>query len=252
VPTDEAERIEFWSQLAARMAHKLKNPLVSIKTFTQLLPERYEDDEFRRSFLDVVDAEADKINEIADRLLLYSSANEIEPVPTDLRALVETVLDALAPRIEACGVVLERHLVTLPIVMGDPERLRLALSSAVENALEAMDKGGRLVVRTRLAEGPLPRPGDDRRVLDFTEAVAGATGGPTDAFAAVEIGDTGGGIARERLRRVFQPFYSDSVRGIGLGLAIVAKVAQEHRGGVELESVPGTGTRIQLFVPAAC
>ncbi len=249
---DEVERMEFWSELAARMAHKLKNPLVSIKTFTQLLPERYADDEFRTSFLDVVDAEADRINEIADRLVLYSSAHELEPVPTDLRALVETALDACKPRIRASGIEVERDFEELPIVMTDPERLALALHDIIENALDAMTEGGRLTVGARQVEAPTAVSADDRCVLDFTEgATRGPVRGEPPLLVAIEIGDTGEGIPREQLSKVFQPFFSGRVRGVGLGLAIVARVVQEHRGRVEIMSTPGTGTRVRLLLPSA-
>ena len=243
---DQAAQMAFWSELAARMAHKLKNPLVSIKTFTQLLPDRYTDEEFRTDFLDVVDAEADKINEIADRLLLYSEAHEVEPVPTDLSALVRTVLDTFVAPAEASGVRVERELDELPVVMADPGRLSLALHSVVENALEAMPGGGRLTVRARLVETPAVVASGDSRTLDFSAGAA------APAFVCVEVADTGGGIGREDLDRVFQPFFSRSVRGIGLGLAIVARVVHEHRGRVEITTTPGRGTQMRILLPVQC
>jgi len=243
---DHTAQMAFWSELAARMAHKLKNPLVSIKTFTQLLPDRYTDEQFRTDFLDVVDGEADKINEIADRLLLYSEAHGVEPVPTDLAALVRTVLDAFAAPAEASGVRIERELDELPVVMADPGRLSLALHSLVENALEAMPGGGRLTLRARLVKAPAVVATGDSRTLDFS------AGDAAPAFACVEVADTGGGIAREHLDRVFEPFYSQSVRGLGLGLAIVARVVQQHRGRVEITTTPGRGTQVRILLPAQC
>jgi signal transduction histidine kinase len=197
-----------------------------------------------------VAAEADKINEIADRLLLYSAAHELEPVPTDLRALVETVLDAAAPRCRRLGVQLERRLEELPVTMADPQRLTVALTNVVDNALDAMEEGGRLGVSTHLVEAPVTVSAGDRFVMDF--AGGGPTGAGPPAFVAVEISDTGCGIAPERLGKVFEPFRSDKVHGVGLGLAIVAKVIEEHGGRVEIASTPGRGTRVRLLVPTAC
>jgi signal transduction histidine kinase len=248
---ERADEIEFWSELAGRMAHTLKNPLVSIKTFTQLLPERYDDVEFRKNFLGVVAAEADKINEVADRLLLYSAAHQLEPVPTDLRALVETVLNDAAPRCRRLGVQVERDLEELPVTMADPQRLSVALTSLVDNALDAMEEGGRLGASTRLVEAPATVSTGERFVVDFSSN-AGPTGGGPPAFAAIEISDTGCGIPRERLAKVVQPFRSDKVRGVGLGLAIVAKVIEEHHGRMEITSTPGRGTRVRLLLPTAC
>ncbi len=245
-PAERAEEMEFWSQLAGRMAHKIKNPLVSIKTFTQLLPERYGDDEFRKSFLDVVDAEADRINEVADRLVLYSSVHGSEPVPTDVRALIEAALDACRARLGEGGVRLERDLEEVPLVLADPEQLGLALRNIIENALDAMDEGGQLTVRTRLVGAPVAVSADDRLVLDFA---GGERGGP--ALVAVEIADTGRGIPRETLGKVVQPFFSETVRGLGLGLAIVARIVREHRGRMEVTSASGAGTQVRLLLPSA-
>jgi len=247
-PDDESAQMPFWSALAARMAHKLKNPLVSIKTFTQLLPERYGDEKFRTSFLGVVDAEADKINEVADRLLLYSSEPAREPVPTDVPALVEKVLQGFADRAEAAGVKVVCTHDKVPAVMAEPERLALALGNLVENALDAMEGGGRLGVRTWLVEAPVPSvPGT--RVLDFSTSTERRTMGGPPAFVAIEVTDTGGGIPAERVEKAFRPFYSETIRGIGLGLAIVAKVVREHNGRVELSSTPGRGTQVRLLLP---
>lgn len=252
-PAGEAERMEFWAELAGRMAHTLKNPLVSIKTFTQLLPERYADDEFRKNFLDVVDAEADTIKAIADRLALYASVHELEPVPTDLCALIEKSLETHAARFRDRGIEVRRRLEELPIVVGDPDRLAVALDAVVENSLDAMEDGGRLVVETALVEAADVRRADEGFVLDFTEAGAlGPASGEAAPFAAIEISDTGGGISRDILGKVFQPFFSKKIRGVGLGLAIVARVIRGHRGRVEIASTPGKGTRVRLLLPSAC
>jgi len=253
VRAGRAEEMEFWSELAGRMAHKIKNPLVSIKTFTQLLPERYEDDDFRKSFLDVVDAEADKINEITDRLALYSAAHEMEPVPTDLGPLVERALDAFTAHLRASGVHVEQEFEDLPVISADPERLTLALHNVIENALDAMEEGGRLTVRTRLVEATALVGVNDRFVLDFTDDAARGVGRvQPEAYAAVEVSDSGSGIAHDRLKKVFLPFLSDKVRGVGLGLAIVARIMREHGGRVEVVSTPGSGTCVRLLLPAAC
>ena len=247
-PDDESAQMPFWSALAARMAHKLKNPLVSIKTFTQLLPERYGDEKFRTSFLGVVDAEADKINEVADRLLLYSSEPAHEPVPTDAPALVEKVLQGCADRAEAAGVKVVCTHDKVPAVMAEPERLALALGNLVENALDAMEGGGRLGVRTWLVEAPVPSVAG-ARVLDFSTSTERRTMGGPPAFVAIEVTDTGGGMPADRVEKAFRPFYSETIRGIGLGLAIVAKVVREHNGRVELSSTPGRGTQVRLLLP---
>ncbi|MBN1917176.1 MAG: GAF domain-containing protein [Verrucomicrobia bacterium] len=250
---DESARMPFWSELAARMAHKLKNPLVSIKTFTQLLPERYGDEQFRTSFLGIVDAEADKINEIADRLLLYSSAPAREPVPVDVPALVEKVLQGFAERAEAAGVKVVCGLDEVPAVVAGPERLTMALRSLIENALDAMEGGGRLGVRTRLVEAAALSTTTAARVLDFSTGTGrAAPGGAPGAFIAIEVSDTGRGMPPELVEKAFQPFHSDTIRGIGLGLAIVAKVVREHNGRIELTSTPGRGTDVRLLLPAGC
>lgn len=223
-----AERLASFGALASGIAHEIKNPLVAIKAFAQLLPKKFADAEFRQDFSRVAAREIERIDELVERLRVLAAPPR-PPEPVDLRGPVEETLELLRGQLDQKGIALERgYGEDLPAVLGEPVQLRQLFLNLFQNALDAMEAGGTLSVRLhrRQANG--------------------------DTAVVVEVADTGPGIPEGLREKVFEPFYSTKPRGTGLGLAICRGIADTHRATIRAE--PGGGGRgatLAVVFPAA-
>jgi signal transduction histidine kinase len=217
----QTERLKSVATLAAGMAHEIKNPLASIKTFAEYLPQKYDDPAFREKFAKIVSQEVDKMNGLVHRLLDFArpSAPKLERVR--LSSLVQDTVAFLQ------GTLLKRHVtvrMTLSpddAVLADPAQLRQAILNVLLNSIEAMPGPGTIAVSTARENGSL----------------------------AVVIADSGPGIPRRDLQRVFDPFYTTKPGGTGLGLSVVHTILREHGGRVRVRSQVGKGTEVRLLLP---
>ncbi|MDP2628194.1 MAG: ATP-binding protein, partial [Candidatus Rokubacteria bacterium] len=201
-----AERLASLEAIASGMVHEIRNPLVSLKAFAQLLPKRGQEAEFRDRFARVAEREITRIDDLLGRFRTLSSApsQPMEPVeiPTPLRA----TLELLEPEMQARHIRLRQVADGNPRpVLGNASQLQQLFHNLCLNALEAMEPGGELTVR----------------VADLREC-----GGMT---LHVEVSDTGPGIPEDLLPRIFNPFVTTKSRGSGLGLAICSSIADAHR-----------------------
>jgi PAS domain S-box-containing protein len=201
-----AERLASLEAIASGMVHEIRNPLVSLKAFAQLLPSRFGDPEFRGTFTRVADREISRIDELLGRFRTLSSPQTQPMAPIDVGDPMEATLDLLQPEMRARGVAL-RRVGEGPYrqVHGNASQLEQLFHNLCLNALEAMSQGGELTVR----------------VADLREA-----GGNS---LLVEISDTGPGIPPDLMDKIFNPFITSKSRGSGLGLAICSSIADAHR-----------------------
>ncbi len=221
-----AKQLASVSTLAAEMAHEIRNPLVSIKTFSQLLPERLDDQAFQLKFADIAQREVDAIGRIIDRLLNYAEPGKLRRAPMKIDQLARQVLDLLAPELDERRVSVETDFEpNAPEVIVDADKVKQVLRNVVANSIQAMPAGGRLEIAAAATGW---RPGS----------------GPT-AYR-VTISDSGCGIPKNRLPKVFEPFFTTRERGFGLGLSRAKHVMQEHGGSIEIDSAPGRGTTVTL------
>lgn len=225
---DRLERATFWAELAASMSHEVRNPLVAIKTFAQLLPERYQDPEFQTEFRELVSREVDRLNSIIEQINDFAHPSRMEFRAVDLRACVDKALAAvLLPDTPTSVRVDIAFPAGLPRIPGDERALTEALTHLVRNAVEAM--AGRdnpvLCVRARLIGDPVLR-----KALELT------------------VQDNGPGVSAEMHDKLFSPFATTKARGLGLGLPIVKRTVVDHRGQVRIDS-SGAGTCVILMFP---
>jgi PAS domain S-box-containing protein len=201
-----AERLASLEAIASGMVHEIRNPLVSLKAFAQLLPTRFGEPEFRETFTRVADREISRIDELLGRFRTLSSPQTQPMVPMDLADPIGATLDLLGPDLRARGVSL-RRVGEGPYrqISGNASKLEQLFHNLCLNALEAMSEGGELTVR----------------VADLREA-----GGNS---LLVEISDTGPGIPPDLIDKIFNPFVTTKARGSGLGLAICSSIADAHR-----------------------
>ena len=226
-----AERLASMEAIASGMVHEIRNPLVAIKTFTQLLPSRFDDAGFRNNFSRVAGREIARVDELLDRFRLLSSASRQPMEPVDVTVPLGDTLQLLEPRLEELRIALRRVGESSPRpVLGNASQLEQLFLNLCLNALEAMDPGGELTVR----------------VADLSEG-----GGST---LLVEVSDTGSGIPDDMIEQIFNPFVTTKDHGTGLGLAICRAITDAHRAILRARNNtgrPGCTFTVEFPVPVA-
>ena len=224
------DRAAFWTDLAASMSHEIRNPLVAIKTFAQLLPERFDDADFRKEFNEIVVKEVDRLDKIITQINSFAHPPELVLKPIDVRMPVKKALEIARSRFGVNGgVEVETTLpANLPRVLGDETALAEAFAHLVVNAAEA--SSNRSKPHISLAAKPVRSHGHPSGVV-------------------VTVRDNGSGIAPEIKEKVFSPFCTTKPRGMGLGLPIVKRTVFDHNGRVEIDSTP-KGTLVSVMLPA--
>ena len=230
------DRLSSLGSLAAGMAHEIKNPLVSIKTFTQLLPEQYDDPEFREAFSELVGLEVGRIDAIVTRLLHFARPAKPSLRQASLHAIVAGSLRLVEQQLPRKNITLFTALdATSDLIMGDAELLNQAFVNFFLNAIEAMPSGGELRVTSELVESTPPLPGPEQS-------------GHLHQIR-LSISDTGAGIEDDDVERVFDPFFTTKSEGTGLGLSVAHGIIQEHGATAEVDSVPNVGTTFRVHFP---
>ncbi len=226
-----AERLAAIGQLAAGVAHEIRNPLTAIRSTMQYLLRGLDADRPTHQLVTELLNEVDRINSTVGDLLSLSHTGERPLTQVDLRTTLAGVVQLLRAQSTQQQVELECELAAgTPLVTGDAGRLKQVFLNLMLNALQSMPNGGHL----RVALAPWqPR-----------ETTAGRR-----AWVEVSIEDTGEGIPDEQLRKVFDPFYTTKRDGTGLGLAICHSIIEQHAGEIELQGRSGAGTRAAVHLP---
>jgi two-component system sensor histidine kinase HydH len=220
----EAERLATAGELAAGMAHEIRNPLAAIVNATALLTDEAAlTPEERAVTLTAVRTEARRLNRILSDFLSFARPQEARRTPGDIREVVEHVSGLIrddrsrAPRVDV-RVAIDP---AVPRFAFDRDQVIQVLWNVALNGVEAMNGRGRLSLEVARQNGDV----------------------------ALAVSDTGPGIPRENLARVFEPFYSGKPNGSGLGLTIAERIVGAHGGRIEIDSAPGRGTRVTLLFP---
>lgn len=224
------DRATFWTDLAASMSHEIRNPLVAIKTFAQLLPERFDDADFRKEFNKIVVHEIDRLDKIITQINNFAHPPELVFKSIDVRSPVKKGVEIARSRYGINGKVeLETSLPSnLPQVLGDETALAEVFAHLLANAAEAS------------ADRSKPR---------ITLSAKPVRDGHHPAAVVVTVRDNGTGIAPEIKEKIFSPFCTTKPRGMGLGLPIVKRTVFDHHGRVEVDST-SKGTEVSVLLPA--
>jgi PAS domain S-box-containing protein len=223
----QAEQLASIGALAAGIAHEIRNPLVAIKTFAELLPERFTDQDFREDFAQVVIREIERINDLVGRLRGLAAGPRQRFAPLDVREPIGDTLALLRGQLEQRQIDVRLTAdQTLPAVPADSAQLKQLFLNLFVNAIEAMTPGGLLSVNVT------QRQADDANVV------------------AVEVSDTGSGIPSHLLSQIFEPFITTKERGSGLGLSICRGIAGAHRATIRARNnAEGRGATMTVEFP---
>lgn len=233
-----SDRLASLGTLSAGMAHEIKNPLVSIKTFAQLLPERYQDSDFRDTFSNLIGHEIDRIDSLVNQLLRF--ARPAKPVlkPMHVHDVLEKSLQLVGHRLYQKEIKLTRSWeADVDTIRADADQLEQVFLNFFLNAMDAMNRGGELRVTTEIHAG-----------TEWVTAISG-TNGDSHEILRVSIRDDGEGIRKEDIAHVFDPFFTTKDYGTGLGLSVVHGIVQEHGGQIEVESELKKGTAFHILLP---
>jgi len=214
-----AERMAALGEVAAKVAHEIRNPLVSIGGFAQRLEKKLDGN--LKEYASIISNEVKRLEEILRDILGFVREVRLTTMPVNLNDLLLNILSLVESEIVEREIILETSLGDLPVLRIDPERIKEALLNIVNNAIQAIVTHGKITVKTYV----------------------------WDAYVVAEISDTGAGIAEKDLPFIFDPFYTTKATGTGLGLAITRRIIEEHGGMIKVESRLGEGTTMKVFLP---
>ncbi len=218
---DRLSRLAATGQLAATLAHEIKNPLNAITGAVSYLKENFQG-ELLREFLEIIAQEVKRINKLTTSLLSFSRPVKLQPQWTDLNNTVRETVELMKREAEQNGVNLNLELDrTMPPVFCDPSQVKQVIINIILNAIDATNGKGEVTVKTE---------------ANSKEAV-------------ITVSDNGSGIPPEVLPEIFNPFFTTKTRGTGLGLAISKSIIKEHGGDITVESSMGHGSTFRITLP---
>jgi len=222
-----ADRLASLGTLTAGLAHEIRNPLVAIKTFTQLLPERIDDEEFRNHFLSIASGEVDRISALVTELLEFARPSEPKFELEDINGILDGMILLVSTETKSKHIdIVKDYTSDLGPITIDREQMKQVFLNMLLNAIEATPEKGKIYVKTRAYMKPEGEP-----------------------YIQIEFTDTGCGIRPEYLEDIFTPFFTTKEKGSGLGLSISNQIIQDHKGYIDVESQVNKGTSFFINLP---
>lgn len=240
----ERDRLAVLGQMAAGLAHEIRNPLGAIKGAAQLLAESGQDgvepEPTTREFTGIILEEVERLDRVVGSVLDLARESSGAVPPVDVNAVVRRTIQVLAAEWESQGLRVEDDLEEdLPRVAVAPEQLRQVFINLLQNAAQALRGEGVVTVRSRLRTRERPQLRED-----------GATVVTVDRSVVVSVVDEGSGMPQSVLKNLFIPFFTTKERGTGLGLAISQRIVQGAGGRIEVRTREGEGTTFDVVLPA--
>ncbi|MBI5394434.1 MAG: GAF domain-containing protein [Verrucomicrobia bacterium] len=217
--------------IAAGVAHEIRNPLASVRTFAQLLPERIDDKEFREEFSKLVLKDVDRISKVVESMLAFARPSQVSVSDNAATDLLDEAVLLVQSRLKSKSVHLVKEYHQQPTLKVDKQQMLQVLVNLLINAVDAVGQNGEIRVTTGV------------RRMDTGE------GNHRRHLAVLEITDNGAGIPAAVRNRLFDPFFTTKKDGTGLGLSISQKIARDHGGIITVSSVEGKGTTFRVNLP---
>jgi signal transduction histidine kinase len=225
IKIQELEKLSLIGELAAGIAHEIRNPLTSITGFAQMIKERSNDETTDR-YLEIMLDELNRISTIVNEFMFIAKPKEnMEIRNTDMNALISHVIEFMKPQANLKGLNLIKSINSDSIITAhcDPNQLTQVLINLIQNALEATN--------------------------DSTKKIVFSLKNVHKDSLLIEITDKGSGISQERQKRLFEPFYTTKEKGTGLGLMMCKRIIENHNGTIEVNSQLGEGTTVRIILP---
>ena len=223
-----ATRLMTMGNMISEISHDLRRPLTTIKGGLQILRQRWPELTEKSDFFKMAEEEIHRMNDLVKELVNFSNPNRYETAKLDLRQIVQRASELVGPDLRRKRIEFEKEFVdgNWEIIANKNQVMEVFLNLFI-NAIEAMQEGGRLSIRGRIERPPHRH----------------------ENYLALHVADTGCGIKKENLSRVFDRYFTTKETGTGLGLAVVERVISAHGGTLHLESAEGQGTTVSLYFP---
>jgi signal transduction histidine kinase len=215
-----SEKLSAIGQLAAGVAHEIRNPLTALKGFTQLLSAKYPE---TPHYFNIMANEIDRITLIVNEFMTLAKPHFTQFNCEPLEPILQSVISILETQAILLNVELKvSYDQTSPLVYGNVDQLKQVFLNIIKNAFEAMPKGGEVTLSVTTME---------------------------DGYVHIQIKDEGSGIPEELIKRIGEPFLTTKEKGTGLGIMISTRIIEAHKGTLQLSSVPNEGTMVEITLP---
>lgn len=232
----QSEKMVSLGQLAASVVHEVNNPLAGIMVYVKLLQRKYSENKIQTEStekqLQKMEKELDRTTRIIRNLLTFARQSESSMNPLDVNKVIEAALLLVENQINLENIHLQKNFdPSLPQVLGDFDKIEQVLINIILNAIQAMPDGGDLTIATSQARG-----------TEIEDTIKDTV--------RIDIRDTGIGIPKENLKKLFTPFFTtkEKGKGVGLGLSVVHGIIGKHKGKIEVESEQGEGTTFSIYL----
>jgi signal transduction histidine kinase len=228
-----SERLAALGQLSAGLAHEIRNPLGVIKGSAEMLQQKLQGSEpLAGELAGYISAEVNRLNALVARFLDFARPAHLDLHPQRVCEIIDRSLESVLAQTPNSTVRVERHYSSVPEVLADEHLCERIFVNLIQNAYQAMDNS----------------PDGHEEVLSITVASETSGGRPGVGIA---IDDTGPGVPPGAREQIFNPFFTTKKDGVGLGLAVVAKIVDDHRGSIKLDNDSRPGAHFRIFLPAA-
>ena len=229
--TARKDRLAHLGTFAAKLAHEIRNPLSGIRGAAQLVDRKIEDAEIKE-YSSLIISEVDRLSGILKEMLNFTRPAKLNKRGINIHMLIDQVLLILLED-ESVKPIKKEYDPSLPMILGDADQLTQVFLNLIKNAREAAGGEGEIRVTTRMA-------------TDFHLVKNGNVG---SKFAVIEVRDNGPGIEAENIDKIFTPFFTTKKSGSGLGMSISLSIIKEHGGFMKVNSAPGEGTSMLVYIP---
>lgn len=215
----KTERLAGLGEVAARVAHEIRNPLVSLGGFARRLEKKL--DTGLKEYAHIIAEEVDRLEDILNEILSFVKDTRIIKDTVNAENLIDDVINLMVGEADTRDITFAKEFTGSSVIFVDPNRIKDALLNILKNAVQAVQSGDSISVKV------------DRK----------------NDFCVILISDKGPGIAEADMPFIFDPFFTTKEDGTGLGLTIAHRIIEEHEGRIEVESIPGTGTTFRVYIP---
>ena len=217
----QSEKLKLAGEIAAGVAHEIRNPMTVISGFIQMM--NTDDQHPYQTYTKLIESELERINLIISEFLVLSKPHVTSPKEFNLEKTIQDVVLLFNPELNLRGILLQESWnASNSFMTGEQNQIKQVLINIIKNAIEALDKSGSLFIST------------DRK---------------KEGFTGIHIRDNGSGMTQEVVKQIFEPFFTTKSAGTGLGMMITEKIIREHGGNIKINSQVNVGTEVSIYLP---